>query len=241
MNKQVTSNKSGPQNKQNAGGKQSKPVSNAQNRQASRQSNKQGFQKQQKQDRLRKQQQAARNKGIAIGAIIAAVALVIIGIGYYVYMTNHAQVASATETVVDPNYPPVDGVYCDSLEQTAYHYHALLAMYINGQAVSLPSQIGITSDCYYWLHTHDTSGVIHIESPNNHTYTLGNLLDEWSQHFSSLGFYSQLNSPNWDVWINGKVYTGDLHNIVLKPHEIITLAYNSPGVKPVTTYDWNGL
>ncbi len=266
MNKQVTGNKSGSQNKQNAGGKQgnqskqangnksntqpsaqAKPKtssssdSDAQSRQASRQSERLSSRQQQKQEQLRKQERAARNRGIIIGGIIAAVAIVIVAIGYFVYMNNNAQSSSTTETVVDSSYPPVDGVYCDTLEQTTYHYHALLAMYINGKAVPLASQIGIASDCYYWLHTHDTSGVIHIESPNSHTYTLGNFLDEWSQRFSSLGYPTQLNSANWQVWVNGKVYNGDLHNIVLKAHEIITLAYNSPGVKPVTSYNWNGL
>jgi hypothetical protein len=271
MNKQVTGNKSGSQNKQNAGGKQGNPDnqpkqsngnkpntrpsaqaksaasnatgSNAQSRQGARQSERQSSRQQQKQEQLRKQKQAARNRGIVIGSIIAAVIIVFVGIGIFVYMNNNTQSASTTETVVNPSYPPVDGIYCDSLEQTTYHYHALLAMYINGKQAALPSQIGIAPDgsCYYWLHTHDSSGVIHIEAPANHSFTLGNFLDEWSQHFSSLGYPAQLNSPNWQVWINGKVYTGDLHNIVLKSHEIITLAYNSPGVKPVTTYDWNGL
>jgi hypothetical protein len=266
MNKQVTGKKPGSQNKQNAGGKQgnqskqsnwnkpnsqpsaqAKPttsssgVSNAQSRQTARQSERQSSRQLQKQAQQRKQQQAARNRGIIIGSIIAAVVIVIVAIGYFVYTNNH--VSSTTETVVNPSYPPVDGIYCDSLEQSTVHYHVYLVMYINGTQTPLPSQVGIAPDgsCLYWLHTHDSSGIIHIESPANRTFTFGNFLDEWSQHFSSLGYPSQLNSANWQVWVNGKVYNGDMHNIVLKAHEIITLAYNSPGVKPVTSYNWNGL
>lgn len=266
MNKQVTGNKSGSPHKQNAGGKQgnqpkqsngnkpssqpsaqTKPTtsssggSNAQSRQASRQSERLSSRQQQKQAQLRKQQKAARNRGMIIGSIIAAVVIVIVAIGYFVYTNNQA--TSSTETVVNPSYPAVDGIYCDSLEQSTVHYHALLVMYINGKQTALPSQVGIAPDgsCLYWLHTHDTSGVIHIESPANRTFTFGNFLDEWSQHFSSLGYPSQLNSANWQVWVNGKAYSGDMHNIVLKAHDIITLAYNSPGVKPTTSYNWNGL
>lgn len=266
MNKQVTGKKSGSQNKSNSGGKQGNqsklsngnksnmqspaPVksapsssggSNVQSRQASRESERQSSRQQQKQAQQRKQQQAARNRGIIFGSIIAAVVIVIVAIGYFVYTNNHT--SSSTETVVNPSYPPVDGIYCDSLEQSTVHYHVYLAMYINGTQSPLPSQVGIAPDgsCLYWLHTHDSSGIIHIESPANRTFTFGNFLDEWSQHFSSLGFPSQLNSANWQVWVNGKAYSGDMHNIVLKAHDIITLAYNSPNVKPVTSYNWNGL
>lgn len=30
---------------------------------------------------------------------------------------------------------------------------------------------------FYWLHTHDESGVIHIESPLRRAFTLGNVFD----------------------------------------------------------------
>ncbi|WP_136625277.1 hypothetical protein [Dictyobacter kobayashii] len=54
-------------------------------------------------------------------------------------------------------------------------------MYINGQPVQVPQNVGIASDqsCIYWLHTHDTSGIIHIESPTQKTYTLGNFTQLW--------------------------------------------------------------
>jgi hypothetical protein len=75
---------------------------------------------------------------------------------------------SSTEQVVNAAYPPIDGIYCDALEQTAYHIHAHLTIYMNGKQVAIPQGIGIASDqsCFYWLHTHTSDGVIHIEFPN---------------------------------------------------------------------------
>jgi hypothetical protein len=169
--------------------------------------------------------------GIVILAVIAGVVL---------YNRNQPQ----TETIVNSAYPPVDNIYCDAGEQLAYHIHAHVSIYINGSLSSIPANVGIASDgsCFYWLHTHDTTGVVHIESPTQKNYALGNFLDEWSGNFSSLGYPTELaSSSGWTVWVNGKPYTGDFRNIQLTAHTLVTMAYNSPGVKPDTTYAWNGL
>jgi hypothetical protein len=132
-------------------------------------------------------------------------------------------------------------VYCDKQEQTTVHYHAHVTIYINGQQTKIPQGVGIASDnsCLYWLHTHDTQGIIHIESPADHTFTMGNFLNEWGTQFSQLGYPSQFDLSGWTVYVDGQPYTGDLHKIVLKSHQLVTLAYNSPGIKPDTTYNWD--
>jgi len=194
--------------------------------------------KQQKQQDL----QLARRSGRITLFSFLGVGIVIIAaiVGVVIYNQKQPQ----TETIVNPSYPPVDSIYCDSLEQLAYHIHTHLSIYINGTLSPIPQNVGIASDgsCYYWLHTHDTTGVIHIESPTQKDYTLGNFFDEWSTNFSSLGYPSQLAlTAGWQIWVDGKPYTGDFHNIPLTAHKLITMAYNSPGVKPDTTYAWNGL
>ncbi len=247
MNKRVNGGKQGAKNAQTKGNAGSKPASQsvqeenkpvAKNRQAARRATMQAAKQQQ---RLAEQKIAKRTRLITFFSIIGAlivVAAVIVGLIYYNQANN------PLETVVNPSYSPVDGIYCDTLEQTAYHIHAHVSIYINGKQSLVPQYTGIASDgsCYYWLHTHDTTGVIHIESPNQHTYTFGNFLDEWSARFSSLGYPPELDfTTGWKVWIDGKPYTGSFRNIPLVAHELITMAYDSPGVKPDTTYAWNGL
>ena len=39
--------------------------------------------------------------------------------------------------------------------------------------------------CYYWLHTHTNDGVIHVESPTQRLYTLGDFFDIWRQPLSA--------------------------------------------------------
>jgi len=247
MNKRVSGGKQGAKNAQtkgNAGGKtgsQSVQEENklvSKNRQAARRATMQAAKQQQ---RLAEQKIAKRTRLITIFSIIGAiivVAAVIVGLIYY------NQSGTQTEAVVNPSYPPVDGIYCDTLEQTAYHVHAHVTIWINGKQSLIPQYVGIASDgsCYYWLHTHDTSGVIHIEAPASRSFIFGNFLDEWSAHFSSLGYPPELDFTNgWKVWVDGKPYTGSFRNIPLVAHALITMAYDSPGVKPDTTYPWNGL
>jgi len=138
---------------------------------------------------------------------------------------------------------PVDGVQSNSNEQVLFHVHAHLAMYINGKQKLLPYGVGIVPPYqlqpqqdgtefvaggtkYYWLHTHDESGVIHIESPVQRTYTLGNFFDEWGQQLGP----DQIgpNKGKITAWINGKSYTGNPRDIPLTAHNVIQLDLGTP-------------
>lgn len=214
-------------------------------KQVSRRPTKQDLRKERREEQLRREAERKRAEKVRRITIISVIAAIVVIAGaiitYAVYANN--QNKTQTSQVVNPQYPPVDNIYCDQQEQNAFHIHAHFTMYINGQALPLPSQIGIAKDqsCLYWLHTHDTSGVIHIEAPANHSFTFGNFLDEWSTEFAALGYPPQLDQTGWQAYVNGKPYNGDFHKIPLQAHTLITLMYNSPNAVPDTTYNWNGL
>lgn len=219
-------------------------------KQITRQPSKQQRRRDRREDDRRREEERLRKKRtnrIILGSVIAAIVLIIAG-SAFVFARNNMKSGTAslhTPTTIFAAYPEIDNnVECDAGEQLAYHIHSYLVIYINGKQSLLPANTGIASDgtCYYWLHTHDSSGVIHEESPDSRTFILGNFFDEWEQVFSSLGYPSQLDaSTGWTVYVNGSLYKGNFRNIPLKAHTIITMAYNSPGVKPVTSYNWNGL
>lgn len=196
--------------------------------------------------RRRDQEQVAakRKRNIIIAIIIACVVIVGAVVGTIALFgglspsdNNGVSTKGASQLA-----PPIDNVQCNVNEQLAFHVHAHVSMYIDGQNIPLPAQIGITNTCFYWLHTHDTSGIIHIESPIETTFTLGTFLKLWRHEFSQLQYQNQLSSTEgWKVYIDGKPYTGDFNTIALKPHTLITLAYNSPNVSPDTVYNWGGL
>jgi|SRR5579859_1035845 len=197
--------------------------------------------------RAEQQLRAARQKRVVlIGSILGAV-LLIGAVAWLVYLVSHQGSSTANSasntTAVNANYPPVNGVTCDSSEQLVYHVHAHLSIYIDGQPVSLPQNLGIAPDgsCFYWLHTHDTSGVIHIETPGKNAYSLGTFFDIWELRFPSLQYPDALSHTGWQAYVNGKPYTGDFRQIPLEAHALITLAYNSPGITPDTTYNWGTL
>jgi hypothetical protein len=99
-----------------------------------------------------------KSMAIFIGAGILA-AIIGLALGYFGAVSK---VSSLT----------IDGIQCNPSEQLLLHVHAHLDININGQYYLVPSQVGITNACYFWLHTHDVSGIIHIESPVNRDFTL---------------------------------------------------------------------
>jgi hypothetical protein len=135
----------------------------------------------------------------------------------------------------------VDGVQCAPVERLAYHIHAHLQVYVDGQPRSLPGAIGIqgavaqqtpygpfygATQCYYWLHTHTYDGVIHIESPTVKLYTLGQFFDEWGQPLSS----DQVATAKGKVtaYFNGKPWTKSPRDLPLLPHAAFQLDVGSP-------------
>jgi hypothetical protein len=137
----------------------------------------------------------------------------------------------------------VDGVQCAPLEQLAYHIHAHLQVYVDGQPRALPAAIGLVGpiyentpygrfygaqQCYYWLHTHASDGVIHIESPTARVYTLGTFFDEWRQPLTTTDVAG--NMGKLTAFVNGKPWTKDPRAIPLIPHESIQLDVGTPVV-----------
>lgn len=76
---------------------------------------------------------------------------------------------------------PVGGVSCDfGGHDAAYHIHAQLAIILpDGSRADVPANIGVGESCMYWLHTHDTTGKLHVEAPDATSATLADFLEIW--------------------------------------------------------------
>ena len=195
--------------------------------------------------REEERRRAAGRRRVITGSVVAALVVAAVAVGLLFIPASPFYVgAQSQHTIVNPADPPVDGVYCDAGEQLVYHIHVHVSLYLDGQPTPISAQVGIPTDgsCLYWLHTHDTTGVIHVESPTQRTYTFGQFLDLWGTQFLQLKYPNQLSQPDgWTVYVNGKLYKGNFRNIPLNAHTLITLGYNSPGMKPDTTYNWGNL
>lgn len=146
----------------------------------------------------------------------------------------------------------VDGIQCAPVEQLAYHIHAHLQVFVGGQPRSIPGGIGIlgavatqsaygpfyqATNCYYWLHTHTSDGVIHIESPALQVYTLGQFFDEWGQPLSAEEVAGAKGTVT--AYLNGKPWTKSPRQLPLLPHAAIQLDVGSPAV-PFVPVSWAG-
>ncbi len=209
----------------------------------------------QREEELRKQ----RNKKLlGWGGVAAAV----IAIGAFIFY----------QVFFGPSVPPyqkgaaIDGISCDALEQSASHYHAHLQVYVNGDPVQIPTDVGRqTPGCFYWLHTHDIQGDqgdIHIEAPAGKTFQLSQFFDIWGQQWTASSFmghkidathtltayvYTPDASQQPDQSgtftstppANLQPYTGDLRQITLTAHQIIYLEYGTPLI-PMQAFSFPG-
>jgi len=147
---------------------------------------------------------------------------------------------------------PVNGIHCQTSEQTLFHIHAHLTIFVNGSPRQVPFGIGIpgaqtqntaagpfvnTGTCFYWLHSHAADGVIHIESPVRRVYTLGDFFDEWGLPLGP----GQVGPAHGHVTAlyNGRVHLGNPRDIPLAAHAQIQLEVGTPLVAPVSI-TWPG-
>jgi hypothetical protein len=124
-------------------------------------------------------------------------------------------------------------------EALAVHYHSHLDVIVNGTAVQVPAEVGFVlanrqAVGVTVLHTHDTSGIIHIESPVNAPYTLGQFFTEWGVQLArgELGGLTDGNGDTLRVYVDGREFGGDPASIVLQAHQEIALWYGSTSTKP---------
>lgn len=166
--------------------------------------------------------------------------------------------AEAGPTLAPPASPApntsVDGISCGAGEQLAFHIHSRLTIFVDGQQEKVPGGVGIADPqtertqrgsfaaqgaCFTWLHTHAADGIVHIESPIQRTFTLGDFFDVWSQPLSR----TQVGPAKGHVTalLDGKVWTGDPRSIPLGAHRQIQLEVGKPLVGPVRISNWQGL
>jgi len=121
-------------------------------------------------------------------------------------------------------------------EGTVEHYHAHIDVIIDGRSVTVPGGLGIDvlGPKFSPLHTHDATGIIHIESTTHTQYTLGELFAEWNVRLTPECVGDFCNGPDRQmiVGVNNQAFSGDPATIVLAPHQEIAIWSASPGTAP---------
>ena len=128
-----------------------------------------------------------------------------------------------------------------SQEGVATHYHSHLDIFVDGKRVVVPAGIGINQGAGYIteLHTHDTRGVIHIESPKeNDHFSLGQFVAEWGVFLNGRCIGAYCDGLKW--YLNGKLQTGNPQPYTLQSHDEIAIVVGKPPAKIPSSYKFLG-
>jgi len=133
----------------------------------------------------RKEADARRSNPRSAGRwLVPLVILILIG-GAVWWFSTRPKLTTAQQAVKTTEETRRLALSCTTDAAVTYHVHAHLTITINGQDQTVPAQTGLSPTCQHPLHTHDTSGVIHIESPSKRDFTLGDFFAVWGKDFTA--------------------------------------------------------
>lgn len=121
-------------------------------------------------------------------------------------------------------------------ETLAVHFHAHLDVVVEGTKIPVPAYLGmvltkqgakLAVTAIAPLHTHDATGLIHIEAPSPTPFRLGQVFAEWGLRLDErcLGGLCTAAGKGVRVSVNGRVVPGDPAEILLAKHQQITVQY----------------
>lgn len=160
------------------------------------------------------------------------------------------------EFAIDAGLEPATHEFLD------YHVHAHLDVFVNGERVVVPAGIGIditdpevrqsgtganasygdiqecADPCISPLHTHDTTGVLHTESPTDQPNTLGEFFIEWGVRLDNrcVGGYCEPDA-NIAIFVDGDLREDDPAAIELMDQEEIAIVVGTPPEHIPSSYE----
>jgi hypothetical protein len=137
---------------------------------------------------------------------------------------------------------------CLQSEALGFHIHPYIRIVVNGENVPIPAAIGIrnpvyangvasggSDSCFEPIHTHDSSGIVHIESGTNTTYTLADFFRVWDATYKTV----TIDGVKHPVVFNSTDILGfkadSTHSVVLL---VDGKAWSTDGSLPLNTMDF---
>ena len=141
------------------------------------------------------------------------------------------ETSEITNSSLDPE--PISRECLDH-DGLARHDHAVLKIFIDGEQELIPANIGIMTDIcneqgeeMHAVHTHDSSGRLHIESNEPIDIPIGVFFDIWGQHFDETGIFEyRVNSTHELVMTVGDTVVDSYDDYLLvNTSDIIEIRY----------------
>ncbi|ROQ04966.1 MULTISPECIES: PepSY domain-containing protein [unclassified Curtobacterium] len=192
--------------------------------------------------------------------LLAAAVVVVVAVGTALVAStitrgDHVSATPERATTAAPPWPaPSDpsaraqaaGLKVAGMEGTALHIHPHLSISVDGKPVTVPANIGIDVQRggMSALHTHDTSGILHVESAKIEPFMLGQLFTEWgvALHDRQVGGYVDgERNDRVTVFVDGKRTSTPLPTIRLQDHQDIAIVITTAGTTPTAPapFDWS--
>ncbi len=159
----------------------------------------------------------------------------------------------------------IDNVPCEPVMSNNYHIHVFVGIYYQGQELALPTATGIVepeidslgddnygTQCFYFTHTHDSTGILHIESdnagvvetvPKDSHFALGQYFQVWgvSVSYSGWNLFGQFGPYGgpMEVLTSGQVFRGDTSGKAgaTVPESDLTPYYGDPNQIPLWSHE----
>jgi hypothetical protein len=116
-----------------------------------------------------------------------------------------------------------------------FHIHALLHIYANGLLVPLAANIGVDPAKHLEssLHTHDHTGIIHMEAAHPFNFTLGDFFSVWGVKFgpAQLGGLTGYGGDHLHFYLNGRPLSNPAAD-VLHNNDSIVIGYGAESSFP---------
>ena len=108
----------------------------------------------------------------------------------------------------------------NSHDNLVIHIHPTLEIYMDGEKQLIPANLGIKAGCMAEIHTHDATGVLHVESfDRNRDFVLSEFFEVWEEPFEREGY-------SLEITVNGQK-NEEYGDFVFRDRDSIVLEYSS--------------
>src|SRR5258706_14560229 len=145
---------------------------------------------------MRRSNSAWSFMGALVAVLAVSLALLVAGCGSGVKTPAGLSISGpglqTSQPAAEPNVAPWKPEYAHLAQrlkligippggEEKFHIHVMLHIYINGLLAPLPANIGLdpAKGVESSMHTHDSTGIIHMEAPHPFSYTLGDFFAVW--------------------------------------------------------------
>ena len=167
-----------------------------------------------------KKEKRGSGKKIRNWSIFLVVIALVIGSLYWAF-------SAAAENADECKTAPAVETNIGGHTNLALHIHQNLQIIIDGKPELIPANIGISQGIMRPLHTHDTSGELHVEGLCERDFVLGDIFTIWDKTFNSECIFDKCTDQGTlTMKVNGAPNT-DFENLILKDKDNIVIEFKT--------------